>query len=114
MNIKWESLTSDLDVLQKAHVVSVESVVRKKQLIWSGHITRMEDSRNPKQLLFGELESGQRLQWRPRKRYRDELKVTMGKFRIDDLEMAKNPPKWSKAVNNGAALAEEARKSRLH
>ena len=114
MNIKWESFISDLEVLQKAQVVSVENVVLKKQLMWSGHITRMEDSRIPKQLLFGELESGQRLQWRPRKRYRDELKVTMGKFGIDDLEMAKNRPKWRKAVNNGAALAEEARTSRLH
>ena len=33
MNIKWESFISDLEVLQKAQVVSVESVVRKKKLM---------------------------------------------------------------------------------
>ena len=96
MNIKWESFISDLEVLQKAQVVSVESVVRKKKLMLFFHSTRMEDSRIPKQLLFR------------------ELKVTMVKFGIDDLEMAENRPKWRKAINNGTALAEEARTSRLH
>ena len=114
MNIKWESFTSNLEVLQKAQMMSVENVIRKKQLKWSGHVTRMADSRIPKQLLYGELETGQRPLGRPRKRFRDELKVSLNKFEIDSLEEAVDRSKWRKAIHDGAEAAEQSRSDRIH
>ena len=41
---------------------SMAEIFRRRHLKWLGHVARMEDSRMPKQLLFGELE-------RPRPRH---------------------------------------------
>ena len=39
-------------------------------LRWSGHVVRMNDSRLPKALLYGQLKSGQRPAGRPMKRFK--------------------------------------------
>ena len=55
LNIKWHDYVSNEDVLEKAELPSIESILLKQQLRWAGHVARMEDSRMPKAVLFGEL-----------------------------------------------------------
>ena len=52
----------DTEVLGVAKFGSIESIIMQERLCWSGNIVRMEDTRIPKQLLFGELTIGKRPQ----------------------------------------------------
>ena len=52
-------------------------MILRNQLRWVGHVIRMEDSRLPKQLLYGELCQGKRKKGRPIKRFKDNVKVNI-------------------------------------
>ena len=58
MKINWESRTTNIDVLKKANMTSIETEIRRRQLKWAGHVARMDDNRIPKKLLYGELKTG--------------------------------------------------------
>ncbi len=51
-------------------------------LCWSGHLVRMDDSRLPKQMFYGELGEGRRNASKPRLRYKDCIKSHLGKCHI--------------------------------
>ena len=82
-SIKWQDKVSNLEVLQKCGLPSVESLIIKAQLRWAGHVVRMPDSRIPKMLLYGQLKEGQRGLGRPLLRFRDTLKANLRSCSID-------------------------------
>ena len=55
LGIKWQDRVPDTEVLERAGLPSIISVLMQTQLRWAGHMAQMEDHRLPKQLLFGEL-----------------------------------------------------------
>ena len=74
LHIKWQSQVSDSEVLGKAGLPSVQSMVMKSCLRWVGHIGRMDDGRLPRQLFFGEMWKGKRRTLKPKKRFQDTIK----------------------------------------
>ena len=70
-------------------------------------------NRLPKQLLYGELQEGLRQKGRPRKRFKDELLVSLKKFNIDDLKRCTDRAQWRSFVHNGAKTAENERTERI-
>ena len=52
MKIRWQDLIADTEVLEKAGVRSIYTLLMKSQLKWTGHVARIPDSRIPKQLLY--------------------------------------------------------------
>ena len=72
-NIKWEQRIPDTEILHRAKMSGIEAILVQNQLRWSGHVCRMEDSRIPKQLLYGEFCDGRRSVGGQRKRYKDVL-----------------------------------------
>ena len=92
-SIKWQDHVSNEDVLSRASVPSIESTLLQLQLGWAGHVARMEDTRMPKAVFFGELSTGKRDQGAPKKRYKDQLKK--------ELALAGVPHhSWQQAVSS--------------
>ena len=55
LGIKWQVYVSNEEVLKRASMPSVRSILLQVQLRWAGHVTRMEDIRMPKAVFFSEL-----------------------------------------------------------
>ena len=111
-NIKWQDRISNIQVLERCGVTSVESQIVKAQLRWVGHLTRMDDSRIPKAVFYSQLSSGKRSLGRPRLRYKDTLKQNLKACSIDlnSWEVtAKERAKWRHTCHVGIKLFETNR-----
>ena len=63
LKIKWQDRIQDTEVLKKAGMQSVHTLLKLAQLRWTGHVTRMPDGRLQKKSFYGELKVGKRLPW---------------------------------------------------
>ena len=112
LHIKWQDRVSNLQVLEKCGLSSIESLLIKAQLRWSGHVVRMDNSRIPKMLLYGQLKEGHRTQGRPLKRYRDTLKANLKSCNINvDTweETAADRQQWRHQCHQGVKSFETNR-----
>lgn len=74
LGITWQDRIPNTEVLARAGTVSMYALLTKRRLRWLGHVTRMQDGRLPKDILYGELATGSRPTGRPSLRYKDVLK----------------------------------------
>ena len=74
MGIKWQEYVTNEEVLKRASLPSLACTLLQQQLRWAGHVARIEDSRMPKAVFFGELREGKLKCGAPKKRYKDQLK----------------------------------------
>ena len=51
LKIKWQDRIPDIEVLKRAGIHSVHSLLKLAQLRWTGHVTRMPEERLPKKIL---------------------------------------------------------------
>ena len=58
IKIKWQDKIPDTEVLKKAGMQSMHTVLKLTQLRWTGHVIRMPDERLPKKVFHGELYTG--------------------------------------------------------
>jgi len=75
--IKWQDRTTNVEVLQTCKIAGMEALLLQAQFQWAGHLVRMPDNRIPKQIFYGQLESGTRLPGGPVRRYKDALKINL-------------------------------------
>ncbi|KAF7248111.1 RNA-directed DNA polymerase from mobile element jockey [Varanus komodoensis] len=61
LRIRWQDKVPDTEVLSRAGLPSVHTLLMKAQTRWAGHVARMPDHRIPKQLFYGGLSQGKRL-----------------------------------------------------
>ena len=80
--IKRQDKIPDSEVLRRASILSIHTLLQKAQLRWAGHVVRMPDSRLPKQLLYGELSKRKRSAGGQKERCKDSLKVSVKSFGI--------------------------------
>ena len=125
---KWQDMVADTDVLTRAGISRIQTLLQKAQLRWTGHVTRMPDDRLPKQLLYGELCYGKRSVGGQNKRFKDTFKKTLTRFNIDVTNWkvcAQDRPMWRRMIHTGARTTEThmiaeahkkraARKARLY
>ena len=72
----------DTEVLKRAGMQSVHTLLKVAQLRWTGNVTRMPDEELPKKILYGELQVGKRSHGGQKKRYKDTLKASLKDFNI--------------------------------
>ena len=82
LKFKWQDRIPDTEVLKRAGMQSVHTLLKLAQLKWTGHITRMPEECLPKKILYGELEMGKRSHGGQKKRYKDTLKTSLKEFKI--------------------------------
>ena len=82
LKIKWQDKIPDREVLKKAGMQSMHTVLKLAQLRWTGHVIRMPDERLPKKVFYGELPEGKRPKSGQTKRYKDTLKASLKDFDI--------------------------------
>ena len=112
LHIKWQSHVSDTEVLGKAGLPSIQSMVMKSCLQWVGHIVRMDDGRLPRQLFYGEMWEGKRSALKPKKRFKDTIKYYLKQSGppVDQWEkMASDRSKWRKLVHESIESFENNR-----
>ena len=114
MKIKWSDHVSNIEVLKRAKMDSIESVLATNQLRWTGHVLRMGEDRIPRMLLYGELESGRRSAGGQKLRYKDVIKRHLKgmKINIGNWEtMAANRGMWRSSLHEGKAIIESTREA---
>ena len=85
MGVTWIETVTNSDILRRTSLVSLESIISRRQLRWLGHVIRMEDSRVPKQLLYGGMRESEWSVGGQKKRHKDHVKTI---HRKRDMEPA--------------------------
>jgi len=104
LKVSWETLRTNLSILEQSGCTSIEYLITKNQLRWAGHLVRRQDSFLPKQIFYSELTHGRRHVGRPRKRFKDELKENLKKCDIDPKNwehLAEDRKAWRREVKDG-------------
>ena len=83
LGISWKDKVPNTEVLHRAGLPTMYTLLRQRRMRWIGHVRRMEDGRIPKDILCGELAVGKRPRGRPQLRYKDVCKRDMKALEID-------------------------------
>ena len=101
LGIYWLDNVTNADVLARAGLPSMYTLLRQRRLRWWGHVRRMEDGHIPKDILYGELELGRRTTGRPHLRYKYVCVRDMKAVDIDSMSwegLAADRTKWRSAL----------------
>ena len=116
LRYKWSDYCSYVDIIDRIKsygikIDTMEVTIRKRRLLYLGHVLRMNNCRLPKIMLHADIDSGQRLRGGQELSYRTCIKKDLELFGIPSntnisiLEgLAKDRSKWQRLVNNGAAV----------
>ena len=110
LGISWQDKVPNTEVLSRAGLPSMFTLLRQCRLRCLGHIHRMPDGRLPKELLYGELATGSRCTGRPQLRYRDVVKRDMKAVNIDTEtweNLAADRSQWRGAVTKHLKTGED-------
>ena len=83
LGITWQDKVTNAEVLSRANLPSMYTLLRQRRLRWLGHVRRMDDGRIPKDILYGELAAGKRNTGRPLLRFKDVCKRDMKNLDIN-------------------------------
>ena len=89
--IRWQQLIPDTKVLKTCQIPGMESFLIKSKLRWTGHVSRMDENRIPKRLLYGTIHDhvNKLGVGRPTMRYKHNLKDSLNKASIPIMEWEK-------------------------
>ena len=83
LGISWGDKVPNTEVLDRAGVPTMYTLLRQRRMRWIGRVRRMEDGSISKDILYGELAVGKRPRGRPQLRYKDVCKRDMRALEID-------------------------------
>jgi len=112
LGIKWQDHVTNKDVLERAYIPTMFALLSQRRLRWLGHVSRMEDGRIPKDLLYGQLATGSRPVGRPALRFKDVCKRDMKNCDINPSTweaMAVDRDSWRETVKTGTRIGNQKR-----
>ena len=112
LNVTWRDKVPNTEILRRTGCVSLENTINRNLLRWLGHVIRMDETRLPKQLLYGELTQGRRSAGGQLKRYKDAAKKILKACHMEPTRLeaqASNRQQWRTLTKAGLALFEEDR-----
>ena len=99
--ITWKEHVKNVDVLERAHIQSIEVMLGANRLRWFGHVSRMPEERLPRRLLQWTPTHGKRSRGRPKKSWltcvREDASLFTGRDNItveDMLGLASDRVGW--------------------
>ena len=101
VRITWIDKVTNKEILERTGLSSMEDLLIRKNLRWTGHLMRMSPDRLPKQVLYSQLSSGHRKRGRPRLRFKDIIKrnVKLRNTTIDSwTSLSQQRDKWRATV----------------
>ena len=110
LRITWKDKITNNVVLSRCGGLSLESMIASRTLRWAGHLSRMDEARIPKVVLYSERSAGTRPVGRPKKRHKDHLKSVLKSCQIDPCHfetLAADRVGWRGAVAAGVVTLEE-------
>ena len=110
LGITWQDKITNTTVLKIAGSHSMHLLLSQRRLRWLGHVYRMQDSRIPKDIIYGELETGHRPVGRPALRFKDVCKRDMKLTEIDPINwesLAEDRSCWRHTIYEGLKRGEE-------
>ncbi|CAH1252458.1 Hypp9298 [Branchiostoma lanceolatum] len=121
LGISWKDKVTNTEVLSRAGLPTMFTLLRQRRLRWLGHVRRMEDGRIPKDLLYGELISGKRRTGRPQLRFKDVCKMDLKALDIDTEhweDLASDRSRWrgtlSRQLKSGEARLMHSAEENMH
>ena len=76
LGIKWQDYVSNEQVIKRASLPGIESIMLQVQLCWAGHVKRMEDVCMPKAVFFSKPQEGKHDHGNPRKVIQESVTKT--------------------------------------
>ena len=83
LNNAWQDKVPNTEVLERANLPSMYSLLKQRRLRWLGHVCRMEEGRIPKAILYDELAEVRRPAGRPQLRFKGICKRDLKSTNID-------------------------------
>lgn len=89
MKINWLNYVSNINILARANFLPIETIITRTQMRWIGHVSRMDNVRLLKCILYSEMVSGVKSKGGQKKRFQIcinkvvnnmSLSNTIGKF----------------------------------
>ncbi|KAK2173983.1 hypothetical protein NP493_838g03020 [Ridgeia piscesae] len=74
MRITWMDKVTNKDILERTELPSMENLLIRKNLRWTGHLMGVSQDRLPKQIPYSLLSSVHSKRGRPRLRFKDTVK----------------------------------------
>ena len=115
LGISWQDHITNSDVLLRARVPSMYSLLSQRRLRWLGHLHRMSDGRLPKDILYGQLAEGKRRPGGPRLRFTDACRRDLKACSIptaDWAKLAEDRGAWRHCIHRGTGAADRVRGQR--
>ena len=101
LGLTWRDTVTHTEMLSRTRLETIEGILTRARLRWSGHVYRMPDNRLPDKVLYGQLSEGTRLPQGPKKRYKDQLKQSPRNFNLDPDKFEEDTldqTKWRSAL----------------
>ena len=108
LGVKWQDRIPNTEILDTTKCLDMRSLLQKRRLRWAGHVSRMAESRIPKQTLYGELPNAPRPLGRPKLRYKDVVKRDLSSFSINKSDwekVASDRSEWRHVLHDGCLSA---------